>query len=307
MALRLAFMGTPDFALPALQKLLNGPHEVVAVYTRAPKPKGRGHEVQKTPIHLLAEQHGIAVHTPKTLRDADEQTKFSALNLDIAIVAAYGLILPKPVLDAPRAGCLNLHASLLPRWRGAAPIQRAIIAGDTESGVCLMAMEEGLDTGGVFARGVVPITETTTGQNLHDALAAIGGELLTQHLDAIAAGTLKAVPQPEAGVTYAQKIEKSEARIDWTQPAEEIARKLRAFTPWPACDFVLGGEVYKLIKAEVVSGSGTPGTLLDNQFTIACGSGALRLLTVQRPGRGPVDGAACLRGINLPAGSSLAA
>lgn len=308
MSLRLVFMGTPDFALPALQTLIDGPHEIVAVYTRAPKPKGRGHEVQKTPIHLLAEKHGLEVRTPKTLRDAGEQARFAALNADIAIVAAYGLILPKPVLDAPKAGCLNLHASLLPRWRGAAPIQRAIMAGDSESGVCLMDMEEGLDTGGVFARGAVPITASTTGQSLHDALAAIGGELLAQHLEAIAAGTLTCTPQPEEGITYAHKIDKSEARIDWSQPAEEIERKLRAFTPWPACEFVMGSEVYKLLKAELVNASGAPGILLDNQFTVACGTGALRLLTVQRPGRGPVEGAACLRGLqNMAPGTKLAA
>ncbi len=305
--LRLAFMGTPDFALPALQVLLDGPHEVVAVYTRAPKPKGRGHEVQKTPVHLLAEQHGIEVRTPKTLRDAEEQAKFAALNLDMAIVAAYGLILPKAVLDAPRAGCLNLHASLLPRWRGAAPIQRAIIAGDAQSGVCLMNMEEGLDTGGVYARGAVAITSTTTGQSLHDDLARIGGKLLTAHLDAIAAGTLECIPQPEDGVTYAAKIEKAEARIDWSLPAEEIERKLRAFTPWPACEFSFGAETFKLLKAEVVSGSGKPGTLLDNRFTVACGNGALRLLKVQRPGKGPVDGDACLRGLSATIGAPLAA
>lgn len=306
MSLRLAFMGTPDFALPALQALLDSPHQVVAVYTRAPKPKGRGHEVQLTPVHALAQKHGLEVRTPKTLRDADEQAKFAALSLDLAIVAAYGLILPKAVLEAPRAGCLNLHASLLPRWRGAAPIQRAIMAGDRESGVCLMAMEEGLDTGGVFARAATPIT-TTTGQQLHDALAALGGPLLMQHLDAIAAGTLKPVAQPAEGITYAHKIEKAEARIDWALPAAEIERKLRAFTPWPACEFVLNGETVKLLKAELVEASGVPGTLLDAQFTVACGSGALRLLSVQRPGRGPVDGAACLRGLHIEAGINLAA
>lgn len=304
MSLRVAFMGTPDFALPALQALIDMGHQVVAVYTRAPKPKGRGHEVQKTPVHLLAEQHGIEVRTPKTLRDEAEQQKFAALNLDIAIVAAYGLILPKPVLDAPKAGCLNLHASLLPRWRGAAPIQRAIMAGDAESGVCLMDMEEGLDTGGVYARGAVPITATTTGQSLHDALSGIGGELLKAHLADIASGKLACTPQPEEGVTYAQKIEKAEARIDWSLPAIEIERKLRAFTPWPASEFVLNGETLKLLRAELVNASGKPGELLDDQFTIACGQGALRLLTVQRPGRGPVDGAAFLRGLRPNANTS---
>lgn len=307
MKLRLAFMGTPDFALPALQALLDSPHEVVTVYTRAPKPKGRGHEVQKTPVHLLADSYGVLVRTPRTLRDADEQAHFASLRLDLAIVAAYGLILPKPVLDAPKMGCLNLHASLLPRWRGAAPIQRAIMAGDTESGVCLMDMEEGLDTGGVYAHGTVPITADTTGQSLHDTLSSLGGELLLAHLDAIAAGELQPVPQPDKGVTYAAKIEKAEARIDWSLPAATIERKLRAFTPWPACEFTFGNEVLKLLKAELVEGRGAPGTLLDDRFTVACGEGALRLVTVQRPGRGPVEGAACLRGLQATIGAPLAA
>lgn len=297
--LRVAFMGTPDFAVPALQTLIEAGHEIAAVYTRAPKPKGRGHDIQKTPVHLLAEAHGLEVRTPKTLREAQAQAEFAALNLDIAVVAAYGLILPKPVLDAPRAGCVNLHASLLPRWRGAAPIQRAIMAGDTQSGVCLMAMEEGLDTGGVYASGSTPITDQTTGQSLHDALAAIGSRLLREHLVAVATGQLACTPQPEAGVTYAQKIDKAEARIDWSQSAEQIERVLRAFTPWPAREFQVGPETLKLLKARIVpySGSAAPGTLLDEDFTVACGQNALRLLSVQRPGRGPTEGAACLRGL----------
>jgi methionyl-tRNA formyltransferase len=305
MPLRLVFMGTPDFAVPALQVLLSSGHEVIAVYTRAPQPKGRGHQVQPSPVHAAAQAAGVAVYTPKTLRDVTEQDKFRALQADLAIVAAYGLILPKPILAAPRAGCVNLHASLLPRWRGAAPIQRAIEAGDRESGICLMAMEEGLDTGGVFAKAIVPISATTTGASLHDALAESGGALLREHLEALAAGQLTCVPQPTAGVTYAKKLEKAESQINWAEPAAVIERRLRAFTPWPGLQFTCAGEQIKLLGADVVAGCAAPGTLLDGQFTLACGEGALRLSKVQRPGRGPTDGAACLRGLNISIGTQL--
>ncbi len=305
MSLRIAFMGTPDFAVPALSALISGPHEVVAVYSQPPKPKGRGHQLQPSPVHALAERHHIPVFTPKTLRDPVEQEKFSALNLDLAVVAAYGLILPQVVLDAPRAGCVNLHGSLLPRWRGAAPIQRAILAGDAETGICLMKMEAGLDTGPVYARAALPITAQTTSSELHDDMAKLAARLLMQHLDAIAEGQLPALPQSDAGVTYAQKVEKSEARLDWRRPAIELERKVRAFTPWPGAEFELAGEVLKVIAAEVVPQSGVVGVLLDDQFTIACGEGALRLTLVQRPGRTPVDGAACLRGLHLSAGTRL--
>jgi methionyl-tRNA formyltransferase len=305
MALRLAFMGTPDFAVPALKVLLASGHDVVAVYTQPPKPKGRGHHVQATPVGQVAAAAGVPVYTPKTLRDTAEQEKFAALKLDLAIVAAYGLILPKPILEAPRAGCVNLHASLLPRWRGAAPIARAIEAGDTASGICLMAMEEGLDTGGVFASTSVPITPTTTGALLHDALAEAGGALLREHLVGLAAGQLVCVPQPTEGITYAKKLDKTESLIDWSQDAAVIERRLRAFTPWPGLHFNCAGEAIKLLQAELVEATGPAGTLLDEQFTIACGTHALRLLKVQRPGRSPVDGPACLRGLNLPHGTRL--
>lgn len=308
MPLRIVFMGTPDFAVPALQALLVGSHQVIAVYTRPPKPKGRGHAVQKSPVHLVAEAASVPVYTPKTLRPPEDQATFAALAPDLAIVAAYGLILPVPVLEATRLGCLNLHASLLPRWRGAAPIQRAILAGDTETGVCLMRMEAGLDTGPVYARGVVPITPTTTAPILQEALARVGADLLTTHLDGIAAGTLAAVSQPDEGVTLAPKLEKAEARLDWSRPAVELDRQIRAFTPWPGATFALAGEDIKVLAAQVcdVTEAHPPGTLLDESFTVACGSGALRLVTVQRPGRGPTDGAACLRGLqHLRPGAAL--
>lgn len=307
MPLRLAYMGTPDFAVPALEALLASSHQVVCVYTQAPKPKGRGHQLQESPVHALAKAHNIDVRTPKTLRDAGAQAEFSGLNLDLAVVAAYGLILPKPVLEAPRAGCLNLHGSLLPRWRGAAPIQRAIEAGDRDTAICLMKMDEGLDTGPVYAGAMLPITATTSSATLAADMAKAGADLLLQHIEAIAASALPALPQSSEGVTYAKKIDKSEARINWAEPAEVLERRLRAFTPWPGLEFALGSEIIKLIRAELVYASGAPGTLLDAECTIACGVHALRLLSVQRPGRGPVNGADFLRGLHLAPGQVLAA
>ena len=305
MSLRIAFMGTPDFAVPALAALIASPHQVVAVYSQPPRPRGRGHQLQPSPVQELAECHHIPVSTPKTLRDSAEQERFAALNLDLAVVAAYGLILPQPILDAPKAGCLNLHGSLLPRWRGAAPIQRVIEAGDSETGICLMKMDAGLDTGPVYARATLPITSTTTSSDLFESMAKLAAKLLMENLDAIAAGKLAALPQPAEGVTYAQKLKKPEARLNWALPAVELERKVRAFIPWPIAEFDLAGEVLKVLAAEVVHKKGPPGLLLDDDFTIACGEDALRLTLVQRPGRGPVDGAACLRGLHLSAGTRL--
>ena len=312
--LRIAFMGSPDFAVPALQALLDSPHQVVAVYSQAPKPKGRGHVVQPCPVHALAERHQIPVYTPKTLRTAEAQAAFAALDLDVAVVAAYGLILPQAVLQAPRAGCLNLHGSLLPRWRGAAPIQRAIEAGDTQTGICLMAMDEGLDTGGVYAATALPITPQTTNTSLAAEMAQAGAVLLMQHLDAIVAGALPCQPQPADGMTYAKKIDKAEARINWAEDAAVIERRLRAFTPWPLLECVVGGEVVKVIEAELVTAApaAPAGTLLAADFTVACGTGALRILKAQRPNRSAMSGIACLQSLSLApltvlpcAGSSL--
>lgn len=304
-SLRLAFMGTPDFSVPALKALIAAGHEIAAVYSQPPRPAGRGHKLTPSPVHAYAESQGIDVRTPKSLRNAEAQAAFTALNLDCAVVVAYGLILPKPILDAPRLGCVNIHASLLPRWRGAAPIQRAIQAGDAESGVTIMQMDEGLDTGPMLLSEAVPITPDTTGQNLHDALSALGGRMIVAALDGLAEGTLKAVPQPEAGVTYAAKLAKDEALLDWTKPAADLERQIRAFDPWPGSFFLHQGERLKVLQAELTAGSGTPGTVLDDILTVACGAGALRLLRVQRPGKAAMDAEALLRGYPLPKGTIL--
>lgn len=312
--LRIAFMGSPDFAAVALRPLHDAGHQIVAVYSQPPKPVGRGHQIQKTAVHQLADELGIMVRTPKTLRDETAQQEFRDLQLDIAVVAAYGLILPKAVLDAPRHGCLNIHASLLPRWRGAAPIQRAILAGDTETGIAIMQMDVGLDTGDVLAMQSLPITNATTTPALHDALAALGGMMIVRSLDDVAAGRAVRQPQPTEGVTYAAKLTREDGRIDWTKPAAEIERQVRALHPWPGCFFTLGGETIKLLSCAVVDGvvqpEIAPATLLDDQMTIACGqgmqAGALRLLTVQRAGKASVDGASFLRGARLSVGMVLA-
>ena len=239
--LRLAFMGTPDFAASSLRALIDAGHDVVCVYSQPPRPAGRGHQVQRSPVHVLAEDREIPVRTPKSLRNAEAQAEFAALDLDCAVVAAYGLILPQPVLDAPRMGCLNIHASLLPRWRGAAPIQRAILAGDAETGVTIMQMDAGLDTGAMLLKGSVPITGQTTAGSLHDALADMGSGLIVQALDGLAEGPLTAEPQPNEGVTYAAKLSRDDGRLDWTQPADFIERQVRALNPWPGVCFDLGG------------------------------------------------------------------
>ncbi|MFC7333764.1 methionyl-tRNA formyltransferase [Rhodocista pekingensis] len=306
--LTLAFMGTPDFSVPILDALVGAGHRVVCVYTQPPRPAGRGHQLQPSPVHRRAEALGIPVRHPKSLRVAEAQAEFAALGLDGAVVAAYGLILPQPVLDAPRLGCINVHASLLPRWRGAAPIQRAIQAGDTVSGVTIMRMEAGLDTGPMLLKGEVPIGPRTGAQALHDALSEEGARLIVAALDGIAAGRLVAEPQPEEGVTYAAKLAKEEGRLDFALDAATLDRQVRAFTPWPGCWFEAAtGERLKVLAAEPVPGRGEPGTLLPGGLTVACGEGALRLLTVQRPGKAPVDGAAFLRGFPLAPGARIVA
>ena len=304
--LRLAFMGTPDFAVPVLRALVDAGHEVVVAYSQPPKPAGRGHQVQQSPVHVAAESLGIAVQTPKTLRNEDEQKRLAAYNLDAAVVVAYGLILPQAVLDAPRLGCLNIHFSPLPRWRGAAPVPRAMLAGDAETGICIMQMDAGLDTGAVLVREAMPITPTDTAPDLLAKLTERGAALTLQALTGRADGTLQPVPQPETGTTYAAKLTREDGRVDWNAPAAAIDRQIRALQPWPGCFFMLGDEVIKLLKAEIVEDvSGPAGTLLRDDFTVACGEGALRIVSLQRAGKKPIDGASFLRGARLATGCQL--
>jgi methionyl-tRNA formyltransferase len=306
--MRIAFRGTPDFSVPALDALRGAGHEVACVYTQPPRPAGRGQAERRSPVHDHADAAGIPVRTPATLRDEAAQADFAALDLDVAVVVAYGLILPQPVLDAPRYGCINIHASLLPRWRGAAPIQRAILAGDAETGVTIMQMDAGLDTGPELLRAAIPIAGETDAGVLHDALAALGGRLIVDALAGLDAGTLEAVAQPDAGETYAAKIARGEEQIDWALPAVQLDRHVRAFAPWPGAWFEHDGARIKVLAADVVdgnvlSGKGTPGEVLDDQLTIACGDGALRLVTVQRAGKAALAADDFLRGRPVAAGT----
>ena len=302
-ALRIVFMGTPAFAAVALKALVDAGHEVVAVYSQPPRPKGRGMETQKSPVHLLAEEQGIAVRTPTSLRAAEPAAAFTALQPDIAVVAAYGLILPRAVLDAPRHGCLNIHASLLPRWRGAAPIQRAIMAGDQETGVTIMQMEEGLDTGPMLLKEELAIGADMNAGALHDALAEIGARLIVQALDQLP--DLKPLPQPADGVTYAAKITKEECRIDWRRSAAELDRRVRGLSPAPGAFTEIGGERLTILAADLVSAAGTPGTIVDDRLTIACGEGALRPTLVKRAGKRAMSAEEMLRGFAVPQGTAL--
>ena len=308
--LRLAFMGTPDFAVPSLEALAEAGHEIACVYSQPPRPAGRGQKARPSPVQALAEARGWLLRTPVSLKDPAEQAAFAALKLDAAVVVAYGLLLPKTVLDAPRLGCLNVHASLLPRWRGAAPIQRAILAGDRETGITIMQMEQGLDTGPILLRARVPIRPTTTAADLHDTLAALGARLIVEALYRLAQGPLKAKPQPAEGVTYAAKLTRQEARLDWREPAEALARRVHALLPWPgAYTEVPGGKGdarLKVLAAEAVplTDGVAPGTLLED-LTVACGEGALRLITVQRAGKAAMSAADFLRGNPLLPGTVL--
>jgi methionyl-tRNA formyltransferase len=298
-------MGTSAFAVPALERLLDEGHPVVAVYTQPPRPAGRGQKLQPTPMHEAALRLGLAIRTPASLKDPAAQADFAALDADLAIVGAYGLILPRPILAAPRHGCVNLHASLLPRWRGAAPIQRAILAGDEETGLSIFRMEPGLDTGPVHLMQPTPIGPDDTTRTVHDRLAAMAATLLPGLIEAIAAGTAVAVPQPAAGVTYAQKITKDEGRLDLSKPAQEVERHLRALNPWPGSWVAAGEERLLLLEGEVVEGAGPPGTIIAAPLTIACGEGAFRVSRLQRAGRKPMTPDELLRGFRLPVGSRL--
>jgi len=304
---RLVFMGTPDFAATALRALIDAGHEILAAYTQPPRPAGRGHKLQPSPVQILAEANGIPVHSPASLRKAPEQEAFRDLGADIGVVAAYGLILPRAILDAPRLGCLNIHGSLLPRWRGAAPIQRAMLAGDAETGITIMRMDSGLDTGPMLTKGVIPITSATTGEGLHDRMAELGARMIVEALPDFAAGRLPEIVQPDEGVTYAAKLTRADGDIDWRNDAVFIERQIRALNPWPGCRFAANGEVVAAISATLVPDAvGTPGQVLDDRLTVACGSGGgVRLDRVRRPGKGVVEGSAFLRGFALPPGSVL--
>jgi methionyl-tRNA formyltransferase len=297
--MRIIFMGTPEFAVPTLTEIVSSGHEVVAVYTRAPKPAGRGQAERKSPVHVAAEGFGIPVFTPKSLRQEPEQIAFDALGADLGIVVAYGLILPKAILDAPRLGCLNLHGSLLPRWRGAAPIQRAVLAGDKRTGIMVMQMDEGLDTGPVGLVDEMPIGPDMTSGELHDRMMLVGADLMGRALAALDRGSLNFTPQNEEGVTYAKKIEKAEARIDWSRPAAEVHNLIRGLSPFPGAWFELelGGVVtrVKALRSSVVAGSGVAGTI-GPDLTIACGDRAVRLTQLQREGKAAMDAATFLRG-----------
>jgi methionyl-tRNA formyltransferase len=305
--LDLIFMGTPDFAVTILAALIDAGHRVGVVYSQPPRPAGRGHRLQPSPVAALAEQHGIPVRCPLTLRVPEVQAEFAATPADAAVVAAYGLILPAPVLKAPRFGCLNVHASLLPRWRGAAPVQRALLAGDAETGITIMQMDEGLDTGAILLQEALPIGPTITAGELTDRLAALGARLIVDALDGVARGTLSGRPQPNEGVTYAAKLRRDEAQLDWRLSAIALERQIRAFDPWPGAYFCGGGQRIRVLMAEADarSADAAPGTILDEHLRVACGTGVLRPLRVQRPGRSALDTAALLRGFVLPPGTHL--
>jgi len=308
-SLRIIFMGTPDFAVPTLGEIVGAGHDVVAVYTQPARPAGRGMDERPSPVENFARSHGLNVLTPVSLKETAVQTVFADHEADVAVVVAYGLILPKTTLDAPRFGCLNLHASLLPRWRGAAPIQRAIMAGDEATGVCIMRMAEGLDTGPVCLSERVPIETDTTAGDLHDRLAAIGGSLMVRALAALSRDALECAEQPEAGITYAHKIDKAEARIDWSATVEQVHDRIRGLSPFPGAWFELetasGTARIKILRAERVEATGTPGTVLDDALTIACAGGAVRLLQVQRAGKAAMNGQEFLRGTPVLAGTRL--
>jgi methionyl-tRNA formyltransferase len=298
-------MGTAAFAVPSLRALAAGPHDVIAVYTQPARPAGRGLKARPSAVDCAAGELGLVVRTPETLKDPVEQEAFAALRADLAVVAAYGLILPKAVLDAPRLGGINLHASLLPRWRGAAPIQRALLAGDAETGVTIIQMEPSLDTGPILTMERVPITPSTTAAALHDTLAEVAARMVGPAIDDLASGRATARLQPEEGVTYASKIDKSEARLDWVRPAASLERQLRALNPWPGCWTEVDGERLLVLEGELAAGAGAPGEILDDRLTVACGEGALRLTRVQRAGGKPMAADAFLRGFHLPVGARL--
>ncbi len=304
-SLRLVFMATAGFAVPSLEALARGRHALAGVYTQPARPAGRGLRARPGPVELAARRLGLPIASPARLREPDVQAEFAALGADLAVVAAYGLILPQSMLDAPRLGAINLHASLLPRWRGAAPIQRALLAGDAETGITIFEMRAALDSGPILAMERVPIAPDSTAESLHDQLAGLAARMVRPVVDDLAAGRLRARPQPEAGVTYAAKIEKAEGRLDWSRPAQLLERQLRALNPWPGCWTEFEGQRLLVLAGEVAAGRGRPGEVLDEHLRIACGEGALRLVRLQRAGGRPLATDVFLRGFALPVGSRL--
>ncbi|WP_171229144.1 methionyl-tRNA formyltransferase [Ruegeria sp. HKCCA4008] len=301
--MRVVFMGTPDFSVPVLDALVEAGHEIAAVYCQPPRPAGRGKKDRPTPVHARAQALGLDVRHPTSLKPAEEQDSFAALNADVAVVVAYGLILPQPILNAPAHGCLNIHASLLPRWRGAAPIHRAIMAGDAQTGVCIMQMEAGLDTGPVLLRQATDIGPEETTAELHDRLSAMGAALIVEALAKLPG--LTPDPQPEIGVTYAAKIDKSEARVDWSRPAVEVDRQIRGLSPFPGAWTEIEGNRVKLLASRLAQGKGAPGEVLNDDLYVACGQGAIELLRLQRAGKGAQDKETFLRGWPIPIGTRM--
>ncbi len=299
---RLAFMGTPDFAAKILKSLIDANYEIVAVYTQPPRPVGRGYKITPSPVHTLASSHHLPIFTPLSLKGIDEQKQWSDLNLDVAIIAAYGLILPTPILESPKFGCINVHTSLLPRWRGAAPIQRAILEGDSETGVTLMKMDEGLDTGDILLKCPLSIPQKMKATELLDALCDLSSKALLETLPLYLEGKLQPTPQPKDGITYAAKLEKQEGLLDWNLTATVLERKIRALNPWPGTWFTIGEDRIKVLDAEIVPliNHETPGKILDNHLTVACGENALRLLYVQKIGKSPLPADEFLRGYEFP-------
>ncbi len=301
--MRIVFMGTPEFSVPVLEALVDAGHEIVAVYCQPPRPAGRGKKERPTPVHARAEALGLEVRYPVSLREDEAQAEFAALEADVAVVVAYGLILPQAILDAPKKGCLNIHASLLPRWRGAAPIHRAIMAGDAETGVCIMQMEAGLDTGPVLLRKATEIGAEETTAQLHDRLSQMGAAAIVEALDGL--DTLVPEVQPEAGATYAEKIDKAEAQVDWSAPAVEVDRKIRGLSPFPGAWCEIEGQRVKLLASRLAEGRGAAGEVLDDALTVACGEGAVQLLRLQRSGKGAQDADVFLRGFAVAKGARL--
>lgn len=300
--LRLIFMGSPDFAVPCLQTLIDSEHEVVAVYCQPPRPAGRGHKLRATPVQQCAEKYGITVCHPTSLKSAEEQKRFADYDADAAIVAAYGLILPQSILDTPKRGCINVHPSKLPRWRGAAPLQRTIMAGDKQTSLCIMQMEAGLDTGPILLEQPLPIDDGMTAGQLHDIMAYNAGDAVLKVL----AENPPRTPQSDDGVTYARKIEKGEAQIDWTKPAGEVRQHILGLSPFPAAFSEYDGEKLKILNAQLADGKGKAGTLLDDELAVACGEGAIRLTQLQRAGKKPMAADELLRGFNMPKGTCFA-